>query len=61
MKPFDYTTAMFNCPECREPLEYVAYTAFNCHTCGKGWGIRRLLTVEEMEETKIPMHEDEYL
>ncbi len=61
MKPINYNEVRWSCPQCRTDLTYVAYTAFNCHNCGKGWGIRRLLTIEEMKEPKTPMHEDEYL
>jgi len=63
MKPFDYTTAKFFCPECREPLKYVGYTAFNCYHCGRGWGIHRLLSLQEAKEEHkpTPLHEDEYL
>lgn len=61
MKPINYNEVRWSCPLCRTDLTYVAYTAFNCHSCGKGWTIKRLLTMEEMKEPKTPMHEDEYL
>lgn len=63
MKPFNYSTARFSCPQCRTLLEYVGYTAFNCKHCGRGWGIDRLPTLHELHEKSkpVPMYEDEYL
>ncbi len=28
------------CPICKEPMRYIAYTAFNCKKCEKGFSVR---------------------
>ncbi len=63
VKPLDYTTVKWYCPQCTGKVRYVGYTAFVCDNCNRGWTLRRHDTLEELEEKnkKVSLHEDQYL
>jgi len=51
MKPLNYNEVEWCCPQCRTPLKYIAYTAFSCGSCKRGWSINRHNTLEEIINT----------